>query len=300
MRTATRAAAGSVAKVVQRVDRLPVPAIRLLVAALLLAAGALDALTGHGEACTLLYLVPVTMAAYHASAGFAVAISFLSTAFCLVSRVAAADAPAGALTWIASGATRLVLYLLVTALLIALRRAFEDEKALARADPLTGAANVRRFHEAADAELARARRYGHPVTFAVLDVDDFKRVNDAMGHDAGDRLLREVATALRAVTREVDVVARIGGDEFAVLLPETGPEGARSAAAKIRDHLRREMRAGGWPVSFSIGVVTCLDPLERTDELLRRADRLGYEVKRSGKDSVRFEVAARKEALEPV
>jgi GGDEF domain-containing protein len=97
----------------------------------------------------------------------------------------------------------------------------------ADADPLTGLANHRAFHDRLRTEVERAQRYGRPLSLACLDVDGFKDVNDQFGHPAGDKVLREVAARLTTVARTADLVARIGGDEFAILLPETQPRRPR-------------------------------------------------------------------------
>jgi diguanylate cyclase (GGDEF)-like protein len=104
-----------------------------------------------------------------------------------------------------------------------LRSAMEREKEAARTDSLTGAMNSRAFGELATAELHRARRYERPFTIAYVDIDDFKAVNDRFGHSSGDTLLRLVAETMKHNSRAVDVIARVGGDEFVILFPETGP-----------------------------------------------------------------------------
>jgi diguanylate cyclase (GGDEF)-like protein len=275
-------------EIVRGVDRLPAPALHLVIGALLAAVAAIDVGCGLGERGELLYLLPVSIASYHAFVGFGIGVAMASAIVCAwTTALATPAAPAG---WGWTATNRFGLFLFVAALLTALRRAYDEEKALARSDALTGAANLRHFREAAMAELARARRYGRPVTIAMLDIDDFKRINDLLGHDGGDAVLREVAATLGGLTRKVDVVARVGGDEFAVLLPETDPKGAQRAAERFRTALARAMAARGGSVSFSVGVVTTLDPTLDLDELLRRADELAYAVKRSGKDAVRCAV----------
>src|SRR5437773_2624774 len=127
--------------------------------------------------------------------------------------------------------------LLVSQAVARLRLAHARERELARRDALTGAPNARAFYELAGAEIARARRYIHPFSVAYLDLDDFKLVNDRLGHLAGDAVLRSVARALGGVLRASDVVARLGGDEFAVLLPEAGAAPARLATDKLRQAL---------------------------------------------------------------
>jgi diguanylate cyclase (GGDEF)-like protein len=275
---------GWVTRIVLGVDRLPRGALRGLVAALLAVVSAIDVVAGLGDRGLLLYLLPVSIAAYHTSTRFGIGVSVVSAAICSAAALYEVPRSASATAW--TLLNHFGIFLFVAALLIALRRAYEEEKALARRDALTGVANVRRFREAAQAELARAQRYGHPLTIALLDVDDFKRVNDTLGHEGGDAVLREIAAALRRVSRKVDVVARLGGDEFAVLLPETGADGARHAAEKFRAEIAKAMQEREGSVSVSVGAVTCLDPTLEVDQLLRRADELAYAIKRAGKDAV--------------
>ena len=124
-----------------------------------------------------------------------------------------------------------------------------------------------------------------------MDVDDFKLVNDRHGHSAGDRLLRNVAEAIRKDVREFDLVSRIGGDEFVILMPETGEHAARAVVRRVRRRLLEVVRAKGWPVTFSIGVVTWDAPPASVDEMLREADDLMYSAKRGGKNAVRHKVS---------
>jgi diguanylate cyclase (GGDEF)-like protein len=124
-------------------------------------------------------------------------------------------------------------------------------------------------------------------------VDDFKLVNDRLGHSAGDRLLMLVADTLRANVRAVDVVARLGGDEFAVLMPETDDRSAQVMLRRVRRQLLEAARLKGWPVTFSAGLITWVEPPPGVDEMLRTADELMYTAKRHGKNSVSHAVSPR-------
>ena len=163
---------------------------------------------------------------------------------------------------------------------------------MARTDYLTGAFNGRSFGETAAAEIARARRHSHPFSVAYIDVDDFKQINDRQGHSAGDRLLKTVADGLRRNVRGVDTVARIGGDEFAVLMPETDARAAQVAMRRTRRRLLEEARRAGWPVTISVGVVTFDHAPDSVDDLLRAADDVMYSAKRGGKNALRHTTAA--------
>jgi diguanylate cyclase (GGDEF)-like protein len=155
-------------------------------------------------------------------------------------------------------------------------------------DDLTGLVNRRRFIEALDKEIARANRLGETPCVLMADLDDFKLVNDRFGHSAGDEALRLFANLLRAELRAIDVAARFGGEEFAILLPATDVGGAVTVAERIRDYLARHARvqenAGGPAVTVSIGVAAYGSG--SGDELLKRADAALYRAKEAGKNRV--------------
>jgi diguanylate cyclase (GGDEF)-like protein len=257
-------------------------------AALTLLIGVVDLLTGHDVVLSLFYLLPVSAAAWYASPrlGYAMA------GVCAVT-LGAADVLDGPLVtnpaiYVWNTLIRLAFFVVVTALLAALRHALERERQLARTDFLTGALNVRAFAEVAHAELSRARRYHRPLSIAYLDLDDFKLVNDRLGHSVGNQVLRAVVHAARRNLRASDSVARLGGDEFALLLPETGEEAARGVVPKVQRSVLDHMVRHAWPVTLSIGVLTCEHPPASVDELLRQVDTLMYEVKNGGKNGVRY------------
>jgi len=156
---------------------------------------------------------------------------------------------------------------------------------ISNSDVLTGLANRRRFSEALEREVARSLRYGAPLTLLLIDVDQFKRVNDQFGHAAGDRALSRVADSLRSTCRQTDLPARYGGDEFAILLPETTGESGLQLAQRIAVALRNPAHEGPAdpPLTLSIGVAQ-LAPGERVAALARRADQALYQSKTSGRN----------------
>jgi diguanylate cyclase (GGDEF)-like protein len=154
----------------------------------------------------------------------------------------------------------------------------------ARLDPLTGVGNYRLLDERLRYELTRHRRTGRPLSVVVLDLDNFKAVNDVLGHLAGDQLLREVADALRATVREADTVVRQGGDEFCILAPETGAEEAALLVARIK-HALRGLVAVGEPLSTSAGCATFPEDASSAELLLAQADHAQREDKIAGRGS---------------
>lgn len=169
-------------------------------------------------------------------------------------------------------------------------QALDREQTISRTDYLTGIANRRVFYEQAEMEIHKSRRYGHVFTALLIDVDNFKDVNDTQGHDKGDVLLCEIAKLIKQNTRVTDIVARIGGDEFAILLTETGNESLEIIVPRLQAKLLDVMARNAWPVTFSIGVATYKAVPSSVDAIMRKADDLMYAVKRSGKNSIKYEV----------
>lgn len=157
---------------------------------------------------------------------------------------------------------------------------------LATKDELTELYNRRHFLELAQVELSRVRRTRAPLSLAMIDVDHFKHVNDRFGHAAGDRALKELSLALRETVRTADVAARIGGEEFVLLLPDTGLEGALAVTERLRDRVRKsELSVEGETLKFTVSAgVAELGPDESVDSLLKRADEALYRAKAAGRD----------------
>ncbi len=168
------------------------------------------------------------------------------------------------------------------------RKQFETQlRQLAEHDGLTGLLNRRRFEDELARAVSTAGRYGGVTGLAVIDVDNFKYVNDTLGHRAGDELIREVGTTLDRRSRKTDVVARLGGDEFAILIPHTSPDRAKFALEKVLATLREQTLIAGdrhLRVTASAGLVTFSDDRLAADELLAAADLTMYEAKEAGRD----------------
>jgi diguanylate cyclase (GGDEF)-like protein len=176
---------------------------------------------------------------------------------------------------------------LTSQLIAALATANERLRDLSQHDELTGLFNRRYVLQRLEDEIARLKRNPAPLMVAMVDLDGFKRVNDNEGHDAGDAVLRAVAGALLTATRKADVVARYGGDEFVVLLPNTEPDGALTVGARMLDQARDAARAvcPAIPVSASIGT-TAVRASDDPVEVIRRVDEQLYAAKRAGGDRV--------------
>jgi diguanylate cyclase (GGDEF)-like protein len=154
-------------------------------------------------------------------------------------------------------------------------------------DPLTGAANRRAFDDRLGEAYSFARRTSSPLSVVVLDLDNFKRRNDEFGHAAGDRCLKLLADRLRANARACDTFARIGGEEFALILPNTTAAEARGIATRIASQLRAGCCMGG-PLTFSAGVAELDDAMLHPTTIVDLADAAMYSAKTSGKDRVQL------------
>lgn len=248
--------------------------------------GLIDFLTGIEFSFSLFYLGPVSVAAWYLGALAGYGIALLSAALWMI-----ADLEGGHLysqQWIPvwNSVIRLAIFVTMAGLIVRLKDALKQAERVANTDHLTRLSNRRAFRERLEMELNRAVRYPEDFTLVLFDLDDFKQVNDSMGHDAGDELLERVGTVLRNSIRGVDVAARLGGDEFAVLFPQMGPEAAETLLPKLRGALLAAMRERNWPVTFSIGAISFVRPSSTLAGVLKAVDELMYQVKEHGKNDL--------------
>jgi diguanylate cyclase (GGDEF)-like protein len=250
--------------------------------------GAIDFLTGNEITFSLFYLVPIVLATWAVSQNGGLLMSFLSALALLVAELAAGQTYSHPLIPFSNTLIRTLFYLVVTYLVSELKKAQREERRAARTDFISGAVNARYFHELLQMEIVRIRRYPHPITIVYMDIDNFKLVNDLFGHKIGDDVLRSIASELRSQLRSTDIIARVGGDEFALLLPSTRQPEAELVLSKVRPNLLEAMKRRNWPVTFSMGAVTCMAPPYSAEQLISMADELMYEVKNSTKNNIRF------------
>jgi len=180
-----------------------------------------------------------------------------------------------------------LVYVAFAYMLSKLKATMVRQHKLSRSDEMTGLANRVALFEEGRRDLARCRRMNRPLTAVFIVLVEFKQVNDLYGHAEGDRVLRVAAECLRQNTRETDLTARIGGDEFVVLAPEMGYDAAQRYAERMQRCFLSEMSRHGWPVTVSLGVATFNTPPETLDEVVKAADDLMYTVKRRDKNSVK-------------
>ena len=261
-----------------------------LSATLLVAVGVCDYLTGPRLSLSSLYLIPIFIVTWKVSRRAGIAMSCVAYTLWIGVNLEVPWENASSSYIYSEGFIKLSTALVFVVLLSRLRRSLAAEARLARSDFLTGLANRVAFYETVSLEMARCRRFGHGLSIAYVDLDNFKQLNDRLGHRTGDTALKLIADIMRGTLRATDLAARIGGDEFAVLLAQSDGEAAARAVAKLRAQLLESMRTRGWPVTFSIGLATFATVPASVDDMMRRADGLMYTVKNTGKGKVRAEV----------
>lgn len=173
------------------------------------------------------------------------------------------------------------------------RKKVEKElKRLAQTDPLTGLANRRYFMQLAEHELLRSQRYGGELSILMIDIDYFKKINDSYGHHVGDLVIQSLSNICRNTLREIDVIGRIGGEEFAVVLPQTAGQSALKVAERLRETIANAVFTPepDVPIRFtvSIGVTTLTDQQSNMQTLLCFADKALYDAKLDGRNKVCF------------
>lgn len=256
--------------------------------ACLLAVGLVDYLTGYEISFSLFYLVPVAIATWYVGRAGGMAVAVLScVSWYAADRIAAHPYSHPAIpVW--NALVRLGFFAITSLLISTYKGSLAAQRLLARTDPLTGLASRRAFEDILEHDLAMGRRRGTVVSVVYLDLDDFKALNDAHGHAEGDRALCTVGQVLKSSLRETDTVVRMGGDEFAALLPDTDAQGAVKVVTQLVGEMRKAIAENGWRIDCSVGAVTFLKPPESTAAALAAADLAMYDAKRSEKGSVVF------------
>ena len=248
----------------------------------------LDYLSGIEITFSFFYLIPSGIAAWYIGRNSGFFISIVSMAVWVITNFAAGETFSKEIIRYWNASFRLFVFIIIIQLLEEFKLALHHERLVSHTDHLTGIPNSREFYIQANEELLRATRSKLPIAVAYIDVDSFKKINDQFGHAEGDFTLRVIAQTLACSVRQTDTVARIGGDEFAILLPNTDLNGTMAVMNKVQNKLMEEMMQTKSNATFSIGVITFTVPPASVDELLQKADEVMYKVKSKGKNGVEF------------
>lgn len=249
----------------------------------------IDIYTGDEIPLLILYLPAILLTCWIQNLSAGVALSLLCAVLWLVDDFVliedAVNLPHK--YWLAL--VHLVFFMVVAVMTWRLRLSQERERLLSHTDALTCLLNRQAFIEASEREIERCRRSRKPLAIAYFDCDNFKTVNDTLGHATGDELLQLIAATATRQVRTTDVLARLGGDEFACVLPEATRVAAEQVIVRMKEALDAAVAQRRWPVSFSIGLVIFATPPREVDRLIGAADELMYRVKRGQKNAVLVE-----------
>lgn len=221
------------------------------------------------------YIVPVSFFSWFIGKRASIAVAVIGVVLGFLIRVRMAPRAIAwweALVWLA-------LYIGASLIVAELKKLYLHERHLSRIDPLTKVENRRALFEAASRAKSFSDRHDVPLSIAYLDLDGFKKLNDRLGHRAGDKVLAIVAAQIRKALRPTDIVGRVGGDEFILILPESDSETALRIIDRVRIDLDQAMQRRRWPITFSIGLVNFSPPLGSVSEMIRAADQAMYAVK---------------------
>jgi diguanylate cyclase (GGDEF)-like protein len=252
--------------------------------------GVINYFLGFELNTSFFYFVPIAAVAWFAGREPGLVIAGLSAIAWFLTDVFGGYAYSSPWYFLGNALIRVGFFLGVTGLVVNLRKALKTNQELARTDYITGAVSVRYFHELAQKELGRSDRYHHPFTFAYIDLDNFKELNERQGHATGDDVLRTVSDVVQRRIRNIDIFCRLGGDEFALLMPETGEVEAQSVISRVRRSLLEDMKKHNWDMTFSIGVVTFIRIPKTVDDMVRMADDVMHPIKIGGKNAVSYTI----------
>jgi diguanylate cyclase (GGDEF)-like protein len=252
--------------------------------------GLIDYITGFELSFSFFYLLPITIVAWTAGREAGLVFSALCASIWFTSNLLSGQTFSSPFVGVWNTLVRFGFYAVVTILLVELRHALEEERILANTDPLTGALNRRSFNQIAEKRMIISEVNRHPYTMVYFDLDNFKLINDRLGHSVGDLTLRTVAETIQSQMRNTDFLARLGGDEFAILLTDIDQKQAKPIVERIQMSLLDKMKANDWEVTFSIGALTVLSMPNSTDHLVSLTDTLMYAVKTQGKNAIQYSV----------
>jgi diguanylate cyclase (GGDEF)-like protein len=257
---------------------------------LIIGLGIADHFTGYEVSLSLFYIVPIFLVVWYTDGRRGLLLSSVSAVAWLVADYSAGLTYSNPSIFVWNTVLRVGFYFVVTWLVSALKKTYKANLELARTDFVTGATSVRYFYELAQMEINRAQRYKRPFTLAYIDLDNFKDINDRLGHSTGDRVLRAVTDIIRRQVRPTDTLARLGGDEFGLLMPETAEDAAKTVINRIHSSLVEEMLRNSWVVTFSVGVVTFIEVPKTVDDIVKTADSAMYCVKVASKNGVYYQI----------
>jgi diguanylate cyclase (GGDEF)-like protein len=237
---------------------------------------------------TLLYLVPIVIVVWYSSFFAGLFLSIFSIVEWGIVKTHQQGIRYDNVIFLLNLSAKFMIFLFIIILLRKLKTAYEKEKKISRIDMLTGALNRKGIFEIIEAEIQSSKNNNFPITLAYIDIDNFKMINDRLGHHVGDKLLKLITDIVTFHIRGSDYFARIGGDEFIILFPNTGKDASHTLIDKIRHLFSEAAEKEGWRVSLSIGIGVFKGKAIDREKMLMKTDSLMYKVKKGQKNGVLF------------
>lgn len=249
--------------------------------------GIVDYLTGYEYRFSLFYIIPVSFTTWFTgSYRIGAFMALFSSIIWLAADIASGHTYSHPVIPVWNTLVVFLFFYIIMILLLGLKRAYTKERELSRIDPLTRLLNLRGFLEVAEREIERQKRYGGYLTFALIDLDNFKMVNDRLGHAEGNNMLEVISSIIKNNTRSTDVIVRLGGDEFGILFPQTDGVYAEKILKRIQKNLSKLENKNNLKITLSIGVAVFKIPPPSVEAMIKIADELMYGVKNKTKNDV--------------
>jgi len=270
-----------------RKERFPSYIIIIVTLVFILFLNISDYLTGSELSFSIFYLIPISFITIYLNYNYGVLASILCCVAWFLADYFAGAKYSTILIPYWNAFVRLIYFCLHSIILGNLIKRMNQTKHIGDTDTLTNIPNYRCFYDFALKEIERAKRFKKPITLSYIDLDNFKKVNDKFGHSTGDYLLKTVAGILNNNIRPNDITARIGGDEFVILLSEINYKKSLTILKRIQKRLLFSMKENNWPVTFSIGAITFNNISVSVEHMISETDKLMYLVKNSGKNNLK-------------
>ncbi len=243
-------------------------------------------ITGPAFQIEQFYLIPIIIVTWYVNKEVGIIIAAISVSLWIVFDHLTMQTLASGIAPGLNEIFRLIIFMFIIFLIERSKYYIMRLTELSGTDLLTKVYNRRGFIKLADLELERSRRYNHSFSLLYIDLDNFKKVNDTFGHHTGDELLVRASEIFDNQTRSIDIVGRMGGDEFCILLPETNKDESKIVYDKLNYAIMKLMNDNKWPVSMSVGIVDFTEKPATVNIMIAEADALMYEVKNSGKNGL--------------
>jgi len=275
-------------------DRLHLILKTVIISLLLVVIGLLDFYTGYEIGFSIFYVVPILLASWYVGRNAGYIFSIIGAMIWLLADVYSGHSYSHIIIAYWNSCIRLMFFLVISYSFCRIKSLLEIEQKTARIDFLTGLLNAKGFYENLDRFINKIKRNATPFTLAYMDIDNFKKINDELGHREGDLVLCLISELLKKNFRSTDFIARLGGDEFAFIIDESDLIKVTILFERVKENLLQSVKKKNLPISFSFGVAIFQNlPEKYPSDLVHIADELMYQAKNGGKNQIKYDVISK-------